>query len=604
MVTDQSGNVSTCTKDITIADNVAPMALCQDITVQLDASGNAAIDATDINNGSSDACGISSLAIDNDSFDCTNVGANTVVLTVTDNNGNQSTCSATVTVEDNVAPTAVCQNITVQLDASGNVSIVAEDVNNGSSDACGIASLAIDIDSFDCSNVGANTVELTVTDNNGNESTCNAAVTVEDNVAPTAVCQNITIDLDTDGNASIVAGDVDGGSSDACGIASLDIDESSFDCSNVGANTVTLTVTDDNGNTSTCTATVTVQDVTPPTIVCPDDITVNNDPGSCGANVNWVVPTGSDNCGITQLSGDNLPGSFFPIGTTTVNYTVEDAAGLTGTCSFSITVEDTELPVLSCIGNTTVTVNQTNGTYIASGGEFDPTVSDNCTGATVSHNAASALSPQMGPNDVSLDGWEFPLGTTTITYTVIDASGNEVTCTFDIVVESAVISGVVTLNGACLPLDMTVTVYETGTPSLNPVLVATYTGVNIELDGSFEIDAVGVVPGMYDVYLKPENYLARRVGDVTIDENETGIAITNMVPGDISTVEDNKINGDDISLILNAYNTALDADGMGNPDPLYNPNANINCDGFVDALDLSLLIFFFPSEGDSPLLVE
>jgi hypothetical protein len=45
------------------------------------------------------------------------------VLTVTDNNGNVSTCSATVTVEDNIAPEALCQNITIQLDASGNASI-------------------------------------------------------------------------------------------------------------------------------------------------------------------------------------------------------------------------------------------------------------------------------------------------------------------------------------------------------------------------------------------------------------------------------------------------------------------------------------------------
>jgi hypothetical protein len=42
---------------------------------------------------------------------------------VTDANGNTSTCDATVTVEDNVAPTAICQNITVQLDATGNVTI-------------------------------------------------------------------------------------------------------------------------------------------------------------------------------------------------------------------------------------------------------------------------------------------------------------------------------------------------------------------------------------------------------------------------------------------------------------------------------------------------
>ena len=55
-----------------------------------------------------------------------------------------------------------------------------------------------------------------------------------------------------------MAGDVDNGSSDNCGVSSLSIDVSSFGCTDAGDNTVTLTVTDVNGNTSTCTATVTV----------------------------------------------------------------------------------------------------------------------------------------------------------------------------------------------------------------------------------------------------------------------------------------------------------------------------------------------------------
>ena len=135
--------------------------------------------ATAINNGSSDACGIANLALDQTAFICDNVGANTVVLTVTDVNNNSSTCTATVTVEDNVAPVAVCQNLTVQLDNTGQGSTTAAAVNNGSSDACGIASKSIDNSSFNCSNVAVtNTVVLTVTDVNGNSSTCAANVTV------------------------------------------------------------------------------------------------------------------------------------------------------------------------------------------------------------------------------------------------------------------------------------------------------------------------------------------------------------------------------------------------------------------------------------------
>ena len=188
-----------------------------------------------MDNGSSDACGIDTLTVTPNSFTCSNVGANTVTLTVTDNNGNTATCTGTVTVEDSVPPVAICQDITVQLSASGNASITAGDIDNGSSDACGIDTLTVTPTSFTCSNVGANTVSLTVTDNNGNTATCTGTVTVEDTVPPVAICQDITVQLDASGNASITAGDIDNGSSDACGIDTLTVTPTSFTCSNVGA---------------------------------------------------------------------------------------------------------------------------------------------------------------------------------------------------------------------------------------------------------------------------------------------------------------------------------------------------------------------------------
>src|SRR5207247_6900699 len=134
--------------------------------------------AEQLDNGSTDASGIASLSLSQTNFNCANIGSNSLTLTVTDNNGNLSTCSATVTVADSVAPVALCQALTVQLDASGHATITAEQIDNGSSDACGIANLSLDKSAFDCTNVGANTVTLTVTDNNGNSATCTATVTV------------------------------------------------------------------------------------------------------------------------------------------------------------------------------------------------------------------------------------------------------------------------------------------------------------------------------------------------------------------------------------------------------------------------------------------
>lgn len=346
-VTDTHGNASSATATVVVEDNVAPNAVAQNLTVQLDQTGNASITAAQVDNGSSDACGIASLVLDKTAFDCSNVGANTVNLTVTDIHGNISTTTAIITVEDNIAPVTIAQNLTIQLDDSGNASITPEQVNNGSSDACGIASLVLDKTAFDCSNVGDNVVTLTVADNHGNVSSTTATITVEDNVAPVALAQNVTLELDANGSASVTAEQVDNGSSDACGIASLVLSQTAFDCSNVGANDVTLAVTDAHGNVSTASAVVTVQDNIAPALTVPANIVQLNDDGVCGAVVNIGEAVTSDNCSVASVT-NNAP-AFFNVGTTTVTWIVTDVNGnvTTGTQTVEITNNAPEISDLT-----------------------------------------------------------------------------------------------------------------------------------------------------------------------------------------------------------------------------------------------------------------
>jgi uncharacterized protein YrzB (UPF0473 family) len=287
-VTDVNGNSTTCATTVTVKDQVAPVANCQNVTVQLDNSGNASTVAAAVNSGSSDACGIATLALSQTTFVCAEVGNNAEVLTVTDVNGNSSTCATTVTVKDQVAPVAVCQNVTVQLDNSGNASTVAAAVNSGSSDVCGIATLSLSQTSFVCAEVGNNAEVLTVTDVNGNSSTCATTVTVKDQVAPLANCQNVTVTL-SGGSASLTASQINNGSDDACGIYSLNLSNASFTCSNIGANAVTLIVGDNNDNFSTCSASVTVMGIVPTV-----NITQSNMPVFCQGGIISLTanPTG------------------------------------------------------------------------------------------------------------------------------------------------------------------------------------------------------------------------------------------------------------------------------------------------------------------------
>ena len=410
-VTDPSGNVSTCNANVTVEDNIAPIIACQDITVQLNASGNASIVPVDVTASATDNCAIATSTIDISAFTCANVGPNTVTLTVTDVNGNVSTCTANVTVQDNVAPVALCQNVTVTLDVLGDGSTTAAAVDNASSDACGIASLALSQTIFDCSNVGANPVTLTVVDVNGNSSTCVAVVTVIDNIAPNAVCQNISVSLDGTGNATIVATDIDGGSTDACGIATYVASQTAFTCANIGPNNVSLTLTDVNGNISSCVAIVTVVDPLAPVITCPGNVLVSNDPGLCTAsNVAYGTAIATDNCSSVVIT-NNAP-LVFPFGVTNITWTATDVYGNTAVCIQTVTVEDVENPIVTCPADLTVSADA--GVCDATGVTIGTaTATDNCTLATITNDAPAT----------------FPLGTTMVTWTSTDVQGNSSNCT-------------------------------------------------------------------------------------------------------------------------------------------------------------------------------
>jgi len=258
IVTDANGNVDSASSVITVEDNIKPTVLTQNVTVSLDASGAGSVNVADIDNGSTDNCSISTRTLSKSSFDCSNVGANTIWLRVTDANGNVDSASAVITVEDNIKPTVLTQNVTVSLDASGAGSVNVADIDNGSTDNCTIATRTLSKSSFDCSNVGANTIYLIVTDANGNVDSASAVITVEDNIKPTVLTQNVTVSLDASGAGSVNVADIDNGSTDNCTIATRTLSKSSFDCSNVGANTIWLRVTDVNGNVDSASAVITV----------------------------------------------------------------------------------------------------------------------------------------------------------------------------------------------------------------------------------------------------------------------------------------------------------------------------------------------------------
>ena len=401
-VTDNAGNVSTAQAVVTVVDNTPAVVSIQNIIVQLDTNGVTSITPQMINNNSSDACGIDTLELDITNFDCDDIGSNTVTLTVTDVNGNVSSQTATVLVQDNIPPVIVALDITLQLDENGSVNLTPDMIDGGSSDNCTVTLFTIP-SSFNCNNIGENTVLVIATDSGDNVRFSSSLVTIVDSIHPTITPPaNITIFA----NSTCLATGLELGTpitDDNCNVASV-TNNAPFAFSS-GTTTVVWTVTDTSGNVTTANQTVTVIDTTNPTITAPPVVTVNA--GSvCGADassIDFGVIT-NDNCSVASLV-NNGP-SLFPLGFSSITWTVTDGAGNTATLNQTIKVVDNSGPSIVPAADVVVTANAACGATGVSLGT--PIVSDNCTVSSTINNAPTT----------------YPIGVTEVTWTAVDASGN------------------------------------------------------------------------------------------------------------------------------------------------------------------------------------
>lgn len=367
------------------------------------------------------------------------VGDHTLSYQATDSYNNSPVRSFTLRIVDNEDPSVSCPaNVSVNA-ASGQCTAAVNSLAPTVGDNCGVSSTTYSLSGAttgsgvnDASgltfNVGTTTVTYNVEDVNGNTNTCSFTVTVTDAQTPTISCpSNISVNNDNGVCGAAVSFTVSEG--DNCSaVVSVPSGQTlgSGDVFPVGTTSLTYIATDPAGNSASCSFDITVTDIEAPSITCPTNITVSNDAGVCGATIPWTAPTGTDNCPgavTTQTAGPTTSPNLFSIGTTTLSYTVTDAASLTASCSFTVTVNDTELPSISCPSNITVGVDA--GDCGAVVNYMAPVGTDNC-----SAGVTTSLTSGVGTED----GAFFNVGTTTVSYEVEDASSNTNQCSFDVIV--------------------------------------------------------------------------------------------------------------------------------------------------------------------------
>ncbi|MDH4035252.1 MAG: T9SS type A sorting domain-containing protein, partial [candidate division Zixibacteria bacterium] len=415
--TDACGNTATASQTITVVDNTAPVITGVGGPETIECPAEPVFS----NPSATDACGPADLGYN----DVTTPGACpqeysiTRTWTATDDCGNASTASQTITVVDNTAPviTGVGGPETIECPAEPQFS------NPSATDACGPADLGYNDETTPgaCPQEYSITRTWTATDDCGNASTASQTITVVDNTAPviSGVGGNETIECPSEPNFSNPS------ANDACGPVDFSFNDETTPgaCPQEFSVTRTWTAVDECGNTSTASQTITVEDNTPPVISCPSDVDF-----SCESVGAYGEATAVDACDPNPsiVSSDDTVTTTCPLEIVRT-WTATDACGNSSSCQQNIIIRDETPPVISGVGGPQTIECPAEPVF------SNPSASDNCGDPTLEYS--DQTTPGACPQEYSV----------TRTWTATDACGNTATASQAITVvdnTAPVITGV------------------------------------------------------------------------------------------------------------------------------------------------------------------
>lgn len=417
-----TGLTSVCFQTITLEDNVNPTISGCPANIEL--APNAACTPTWTAPVATDNCGIASFTSNYASGATLPMGTTTVVYTATDNCGNTSSCSFTVTCTESCtdAPVISCpSNFTTCPAEPIDPATAGQAIATPGSDLCSDPTLTFsDVQvQRPCATAFTTTRTWTAEDpNTGLSSSCEQTI-IETFTGDLAEIQNCPIDITVSIGSNIATWTAPT-ATHGCGIKSFTSSHNSGDTFPCGTTTVTYTAIDNCDRVTSCSFNVTVECAptcnTAPSITCPANFSscpsTSLDPTVTGQAT--AVNNGAG-CSAPAVSfSDVTLQTFACTGGQEIQRTWTAGSGsLTSSCTQTITLNETAAPALTnCPAD--ITTANTNVTWTP------PTVSSGCGGYTLT----STHSP----------GSTFQCGPTTVTYSTQDACGNVISCSFVVTV--------------------------------------------------------------------------------------------------------------------------------------------------------------------------
>jgi hypothetical protein len=355
--------------------------------------------------------------------------------------------------------------------------------------------------------------------NRRDSSYSNIATLNTDTQNPSLSIQDITISLDSDGNAEVTPADLVTSASDNCSVKDTLLSNSIFSCSETGPNLVDVTLTDESGNSVTKTATIDVQDDLPPDFEAVNVTLELDASGSAQIQKEEVVTDVSDNCQVTDTTISQANFSCNDLGTNTVTVMISDGYQNT-TKNLTVTVEDRIAPSLE-LQDISRSLD-TDGTIEITADEIITSASDNCSLADTSISQQIFTCSNIGEQTIQVE--------------VSDLSGN-----------STIMESTITITDnqqpALVTQTTTIDLDENGNAELNPEDIILSAVDNCEIDtllsqsefycndtGTAQVEvtiedqAGNSQSELVDVYIEDNIAPTLDVTDTTIELNETGNA--------------------------------------------------------------------------------
>ena len=348
---DVVGNTATAVHTVNVVDTTPPSIIApQDITIEAqNIDGNEVFlgDPQVTDNGLI-------ITITNDGPQTFALGRTFITWSAADSFGNIAHDTQTVTLTDTTSPNIpLLEDIVLEaFSTTRNTLELVQPV------AYDIQELRFENDAPSEYHIGDTIVTWTITDGAGLVSQRTQTVSFVDSTPPTIdIEQSITSEAQSQYGNTLNLGELS--IYDLSDITSISNDAP--DSYSLGSSTVTWTVTDIYDNTATLVQTVHIEDTIPPSLFAPADIE-SEYVGPAGNYVDIGIPVASDLVGVSDIS-NNAP-DIFELGRTQITWRAYDESGNETVAIQTVLVLDTLAPAISPIEDIIVEAQDRYGTLV------------------------------------------------------------------------------------------------------------------------------------------------------------------------------------------------------------------------------------------------